>query len=66
MDFITELPPSGLDQATNIMVVIDRLSKSVIFEPIASITTEAVAERLVVSLIRHHSLPRAIVSDRGL
>jgi hypothetical protein len=47
------------------MVVTDRLFKSVIFEPMASITTEAVAERLVVSLIRHHGVPRAIVSDRG-
>jgi hypothetical protein len=65
IDFITDLPPSGPDQATNIMVVTDRLFKSVILEPMASITTEAVAERLMVSLIRHHGLPRAIVSDRG-
>lgn len=67
LDFITDLPPSGPDQATNIMVITDRLSKSVVFEPMASITrlTESVAERLIVSLIRHHGLPRAIVSDRG-
>jgi hypothetical protein len=47
------------------MVITERLFKDVIFEPMASITTEAVAERLVVSLIRYHGPPRAIVSDRG-
>lgn len=65
IDFVTDLPPSGPDQATNIMVITERLFKDVIFERIASITTEAVAERLVDCLIRHHGFPRAIVSDRG-
>jgi transposase InsO family protein len=65
IDFITNLPPSGPDQATNIMVVTDRLFKGVILAPMASNITEAVAERLMVSLIRHNDLPRAIVSDRG-
>ena len=31
----------------------------------ASITTKAVAKRLVVALIRYHGLPHVIVSDRG-
>jgi hypothetical protein len=65
MDFITGLPPSGPDQADSIMVITDRLSKSVIFEAMASTTAEAVAERLLRCLIRHHGLPSAIVSDRG-
>ena len=65
MDFITGLPPSGTDQADAIMVITDRLSKSVVFEPMAATTAEAVAERLLNSFIRHHGLPSAIVSDRG-
>ena len=66
MDFIVDLPPSGLRQATNILVITDRLSKSVIFEPMKEITTEATAETLLSGLIRHHGLPTAIVSDRGV
>lgn len=65
IDFITDLPPSGPDQATFMMVVTDRLSKNVIFEPMASTTAEAVAKRLSWCLFRHHGPPRAIVSDRG-
>ncbi len=65
MDFITGLPPSGPGQADTIIVITDRLSKSMIFEAITSTTTEAVAERLLSSFIRHYSLPSAIVSDRG-
>ncbi len=47
------------------MVITDRLSKSVIFEAMTSTTTEAMAKRLLSSLIRHHGLRLAIVSDRG-
>jgi transposase InsO family protein len=65
IDFITGLPLSGPDQADAIMVITDRLSKSVIFEAMASTTAEAVAERLLSSFVRHHGLPSAIVSDRG-
>lgn len=65
IDFITDLPPSGPSRATFIMVITDRLLKSVILEPMATITTEAVAQRLVWCLFRHHGIPRAIVSDRG-
>ena len=65
MDFITRLPPSGSNQADTIMVITDRLSKSVIFEAMTFTTTEAVAERLLSGFIRHYGLPSAIVSDRG-
>jgi transposase InsO family protein len=47
------------------MVITDRLSKSMVFKAITSTTAEAIAERLLNSLIRYHSLPLAIVSDRG-
>ncbi len=47
------------------MVITDRLSKSVIFEVMASITAEAVAGRLLNSFIVITALLLAIVSDRG-
>lgn len=63
MDFIVDLPPS--EGCTNIMVITDRLSKGVIFVPLATISTEAVAWAFIQHVVRHHSLPKAIVSDRG-
>lgn len=65
MDFVVGLPPSGPDRCTNILVITDRLSKSVILEPMAKITIDAVADTLLNCLIRHHGLLRSIVSDRG-
>jgi transposase InsO family protein len=65
VDFITDLPPSGPDQVTTVMVITDRLFKSVIFQPMTTITTESVADALMECLIRHHGTPRSIVSDRG-
>jgi transposase InsO family protein len=47
------------------MVVTDRLSKTVILESMREITAEATAAALLRILIRHHGIPRAIVSDRG-
>ncbi len=64
-DFITDLPPSGPRSATNLLVITDRLTKSVILEPMVEMTAEATAEALIWCLIRHHGPPRAIVSDRG-
>ena len=66
MDFITGLPLSGIEQADIIMVITDRLLKSIILEVMASITAEAVAKRLLHYFIRYYGLPLAIVSDRGL
>jgi len=65
IDFITDLPPTKLIGATNLMVITDRLSKSVIFEPLVEITTDSVARALLTCLIRHHGIPIAIVTDRG-
>ncbi|KAM4056427.1 retrotransposon nucleocapsid protein [Hirsutella rhossiliensis] len=41
IDFITDLPPSGKDGATNCMVVTDRLTKGVELEGLNDISTEA-------------------------
>ena len=59
------MPPSSPDRADTIIVITNRLSKSVVFEAMTSITAEAIAERLLNSLIRYYGLPLAIVSDRG-
>lgn len=63
MDFVTELPES--DGCTNIMVITDRLSKGVIFEPCKRIDTDTIAEKFIKEVYRHHGTPAAIVSDRG-
>jgi predicted aspartyl protease len=63
IDFITDLPSSN--ENTFLMVITDRLFKSVILQPMKSITTEVVAETLCWCLFQHHGFPGAIVSDRG-
>jgi predicted aspartyl protease len=63
IDFITDLPLS--DGNTFLMVITDRLFKNVIFQPMKTITAEAVAETLCWCLFRHHGFPIAVVSDRG-
>jgi len=47
------------------MVVTDRLTKGVELEGIADISSEAVARRLYKRYYPIHSIPTAIVSDRG-
>jgi hypothetical protein len=63
LDFITDLPPTRIRNLTNLLVITDRLSKGVILEPMKEITSETTAAALITGLIRHHGLPRAIVSD---
>lgn len=65
IDFITDLPPTRSSSMTNMMVVTDRLSKSVIFHAMPVITAETTARALLQCLFQHHGIPRAIVSDRG-
>ncbi|KNG46626.1 hypothetical protein TW65_06673 [Stemphylium lycopersici] len=65
IDFITDLPPSGRDHATNCMVVTDRLTKGIELEGLHDISAEAVAQRLFERHYPIHGIPRAITSDRG-
>jgi len=65
MDFITELPPSGKNQARNLWVITDRLTKGVTLEAMETMEAEACAERFLQCHFRFHGRPRAIVSDRG-
>jgi reverse transcriptase-like protein/integrase-like protein len=65
IDFITELPPTGRDKATNLMGITDRLTKGVILEAMDDISAEAVARRLFWCYFPHHGIPTTITSDRG-
>lgn len=63
MDFITDLPES--EGCTNMLVIVDRLSKAIILEGMKKIDKETVAWTLVRHLVGKHGFPRAITSDRG-
>ena len=65
IDFVTDLPPTKSNGSTNLMVVTDRLSKSVIFESLKDITAETTAKALIRNVVQHHGVPGAIVTDRG-
>ncbi|KAJ6436050.1 hypothetical protein O9K51_11425 [Purpureocillium lavendulum] len=65
IDFITELPPTGRDNATNLMGITDRLTKGVILEALDDISAEAVARRLFSCYFPYHGIPTTITSDRG-
>jgi hypothetical protein len=65
IDFITDLPPSGPDNATNCMVVTDRLTKGVELESMHDLSAEAVTQRLFERHYPIHGIPTAVTSDRG-
>ena len=65
MDFITGLPPSGSTEATNCMVITDRLTKGVILIGIRDTTAEDVTQAFFTHFYIYHGLPLAVVSDRG-
>lgn len=50
---------------TNLMVVIDMLSKGVTLEPLKVITAENVAHVFLRTFYRRRGLPAAVISDRG-
>jgi hypothetical protein len=63
VDFIVELPSS--EENTNMMVVVDRLTKQVHIIPCSKITALAVARLFLTHVWKLHGLPDTIVSDRG-
>ena len=69
MDFITGLPISTNwkgDSYDSILVIIDRLTKMVYYEPVkVTIDAPGLAEVILDVVVRHHDLPDSIVSDRG-
>ena len=63
MDFITGLPNSF--GYTVIMVVVDRLSKYSHFLPLKTdYSSKSVAETFMKNVVKHHGIPKSIVSDR--
>ena len=62
--------PQSADQKRDgydlILVIVDRLTKMVYYEPVQTIiTVPALAEVILNVVVRYHGLPDSIVSDRG-
>ena len=68
IDFVVTLPPSknlwGV-KCKNIMIVVDRLSKDVYYEPINDLTPAEIAKVYYTNIWKHTDLPNTIVSNRG-
>ena len=69
MDFVTGLTISTNwkgDSYDSILVIVDRLTKMVYYEPVkVTIDALGLAEVILDVVVRHHGLPDSIVSDRG-
>lgn len=64
MDFITDLPIS--DGFDSILVVTDRHTKTVIFEPcLKTINADKTADLLLKKVFRRYGIPSKIICDRG-
>jgi transposase InsO family protein len=63
MDFVVELPESN--GCTNILVVVDRLSKMRHFIECPDITAPTVSRLFLRHIWKLHGLPNSIISDRG-
>jgi hypothetical protein len=63
IDFIEGLPES--QGKTNLMVVTDRLSKGVVFIPLADTETDTVVQAFITYVVAYHWIPEAITSDQG-
>ena len=63
MDFLTELPTT--DGVATLLVVVDRFSKMLRLIPLVGEThAAAVAHAFFDGVVRHHGIPKSIVSDR--
>jgi hypothetical protein len=65
MDFITGLPPLGPTGATNCMVIIDQLIKSVILIRMDRIIVEDIVEAFLTYFYMYHGILLAITSNHG-
>jgi len=67
MDFIVGLPASRYrgELVTNILVIVDRLTKKKRFLPCANMSAESVADLFYDNVWRHDGTPLSIISDRG-
>lgn len=65
VDFITREKPNKNKDCSSIMVVTDRLTKSIIAMPMKGTRSADVAQKLLEHVFQHHGLPAAIVSNHG-
>jgi transposase InsO family protein len=67
MDFIVDLPPCYRNGRTyrHGMIVVDRLTKGCIFEPLTSLETDEIYEAMNRRVFCTRGLPDSMVSDRG-
>ncbi|KAI0993224.1 hypothetical protein K3495_g14960 [Podosphaera aphanis] len=65
IDFMTDLPSKDKTNARYLMVITDRLLKSVTLEAMTSMNAEDCAERFMQCHYRFHGFPNALTSDRG-
>ena len=68
MDFVVALPSSEDyfgRQCSNILVVVDRLTKRKVYIPIDSITAEDTALAFYTFVWKDYSLLSSIITDRG-
>ena len=64
IDFMTDLPQQNKQNPQFLMVVADRLLKSVTLEAMTSMGAEECAKRFLNCHIRFHGFPKALTSDR--
>jgi len=66
MDFVTDLPESTTSGYTGILVVVDQLTKMVIYLPCwKDIDSPELARMFFEQVICKHGIPDNIVTDRG-
>ncbi len=70
MDFVTGLPilaDCKGDSYDSILVIVDRLTKMVYYEPVkVTIDASGLAEVIIDVVVHHHGVPKSIVTDQGL
>ena len=65
MDFVTGLPMTR-KKFDAVWVIVDRLTKSAHFVPVAATySSERLAEIYIREIVRLHAVPLSIISDRG-
>ena len=64
MDFITDLSPSIKSRVKILLVIIDRLSKSVILMLILLMFIPTVATAFIKRYILYHGFPKAIINNK--
>ena len=69
MDFVTSLPISTNWKGNNydsILIIVNWLTKMVYYKPVkVTINAPGLAEVIINVIVRHHSLPDSIITNRG-